>query len=254
MPVDLLINNAGLGRFGLLAENTPEGELEMIEVNCIAPVQLTRALLPTMAARAAEGSRRAGIIVVASTAAFFPLPRLATYAATKAFDLVFAEGLAGELAGEPVDVLALCPGPTDTRFFERSGLTSVSPPAMASADRVAREGLRALGRRSLHVVGGANRAAILAARLTPRAWLRAGARGASSAVSSSSCSPSRGAARRSGSRPAGVRSAEPMCMSLPARGCSTSVKNSRARRCSDSAICFRPITGAAQIRCFCISW
>ena len=178
LPVDLLINNAGLGRFGRFAENAPEGELEMIEVNCIAPVQLTRALLPAMAARAASGPRRAGIILVASTAAFFPLPRLATYTATKAFDLVFAESLAGELRGGPVDVLALCPGATDTNFFARTGLTSVNPLTMASADQVAREGLRALGRRTVHVVGGANRLAALAAHVAPRSWLRAGARGA----------------------------------------------------------------------------
>jgi short-subunit dehydrogenase len=176
-PVDLLINNAGLGRFGALAENSAEHEAEMVQVNCLAPVLLSHALLPGMLARAGEAGRRAGLIVVASTAAFFPLPRLATYSATKAFDLSFAESLAGELHGRAVDVLALCPGPTRTNFFARAGLADIGPFGMADARQVAREGLAALGRRTVHVVGGGNRLAAAASRFTPRALIRAGVRG-----------------------------------------------------------------------------
>jgi short-subunit dehydrogenase len=180
LPVDLLINNAGLGHFGAFAENPPEREAEMIAVNCLAPVLLTRALLPGMLETArggrARAGGRAGIVVVASTAAFFPLPRLSTYTATKAFDLAFAESLAGELRGQPVDVLGLCPGPTETAFFERAGMGSASPFAKASAAQVAREGLDALGRRTVHVVGGANRLATATSRFAPRTLLRAGAR------------------------------------------------------------------------------
>lgn len=176
LPIDLLINNAGLGYFGPLVERAPERESEVIQVNCVAPVLLTRALLPGMLARAAKSGRRAGVIVVASTAAFYPLPGLATYTAAKAFDLSFAESLAGELHGLPVDVLALCPGPTRTNFFDRSGLPSLKPTSMASPRQVAREGLAALGRRTVHVVGGINRLAAAASRLAPRPLLRAGAR------------------------------------------------------------------------------
>jgi len=175
LPLDLLVNNAGLGHFGALSDSTAEREAEMIQVNCLAPVLLTRALLPGMLALAGQNARRAGIVVVASTAAFFPLPRLATYSATKAFDLCFAESLAGELRGRPVEVLALCPGPTRSNFFARAGLGSMGP--MASAEQVAREGLAALGRRTVHVVGGGNRLAATASRFAPRALLRAGARG-----------------------------------------------------------------------------
>ncbi len=175
LPLDLLVNNAGLGHFGALTDSTAEREAEMIQVNCLAPVLLTRALLPGMLARAEQSGRPAGIVIVASTAAFFPLPRLATYSATKAFDLIFAESLAGELHGRPVDVLALCPGPTRSSFFARAGLDGMGP--MASAGQVAREGVAALGRRTVHVVGGGNRLAATASRFTPRALLRAGARG-----------------------------------------------------------------------------
>ncbi len=177
MPLDLLVNNAGLGYFGPLLERTAEQADEMIQVNCLAPVLLTRALLPDMIARARGQGRRAGVIVVASTAAFFPLPGLTTYTATKAFDLSFAESLAGELHDGPADVLALCPGATRTNFFDRSGLPSLRPAGMASPRQVAREGLAALGRRTVHVVGGSNRLAAAAARLAPRPLLRAGTRG-----------------------------------------------------------------------------
>ncbi len=89
--IDLLINNAGLGQYGAFVDNPPEFERAMVEVNVVAPVVLTRALLPGMIARAAESGNRAGIIVVASVAGFHPVPYMSTYAATKAFDLLFAE-------------------------------------------------------------------------------------------------------------------------------------------------------------------
>ena len=137
---------------------------------------VTRALLPGMLERARAGGRRAGLIVVASTAAFFPLPRLATYTATKAFDLSFAESLAAELAREPVDVLALCPGATRTGFFDRAGMAGAGTAGMAGPEQVAREGLAALGRRPVHVVGNTNRLAAAAAWRMPRGLVRAGAR------------------------------------------------------------------------------
>ena len=81
----------------------------------------------------------------------------ATYAASKAFLLHYAEALAEELSDAPVDVLALCPGATRTRFFERANMTPVdSLPQMHEPDRVAREGLQALGHRIVHVVGPGN--------------------------------------------------------------------------------------------------
>ena len=168
LPIDLLVNNAGLGRLGRIADNPAAAEREMVEVNVVAVVTITRALLPAMLARAEASGRRAGIIIVASTAAFQPLPYLATYGASKTFDLVYAEALAGELRGAPIDVLALCPGGTDTAFMERAGMTSSSVGRLDPADRVAREGLAALGRRTVHVVGGLNRLGAALTRLAPR--------------------------------------------------------------------------------------
>jgi hypothetical protein len=173
-PVDLLINNAGIGSLGRVADNPPERESEMAQLNVVAPVELTRALLPGMLERAA-GERRGGLIFVASAAAFTPIPLFATYAASKAFLLHYAEALSAELSDAPVDVLALCPGATATRFFERANMSRSSLPQMHDADRVAREGLRALGRRVVHVVGPANRVATAAARLLPRRLVAAAA-------------------------------------------------------------------------------
>jgi len=116
--------------------------------------------------------------MVASVAAFAPVPYFTTYAATKAFDLFYAEGLAEELRQEPADVLALCPGVTATRFFERAGNAAALKFAQGvpghSAARVAREALGALGRQRVLVVGATNRLTAWLPRLAPRrAWTAA---------------------------------------------------------------------------------
>jgi hypothetical protein len=149
--IDLLINNAGLGHFGAFLDNPPEAEREMAEVNVVAPVVLTRALLPGMMARAQRTGTRAGIIIVSSVAGFQPLAYFGTYAATKAFDLLFAEALSGEMRGSMVDVLAVCPGATRTEFFRRAGLSDGIFPHIMDPDVVARRGLAALGRRTIEV-------------------------------------------------------------------------------------------------------
>lgn len=174
-PIDLLINNAGLGWLGPVVENPPEREAEIVQVNIAAPVEITRALLPGMIRRARERGERCGAVFVASAAAFMPIPLFATYAASKAFLLHYAEALAEELAQDPVDVLALCPGATETRFFERAHVAPGGVPASHDAARVAREGLQALGRRVVHVVGPGNYLATAAARFLPRRFVTAAA-------------------------------------------------------------------------------
>src|SRR3546814_14777985 len=109
--------------------------------------------------RARASGRRAGLIGVSSTAAFTPFPFLATYAASKAFELNFIEAIAEELRDEPIDVLALCPGPTHPAFADRAGMPPSLFPFAASADSVARQGLAALGRPRVCVCGPAPRAA-----------------------------------------------------------------------------------------------
>lgn len=111
--VDVLVNNAGFASHGPFAAEDPGRVAEEIQVNCGSLVALTAHLLPPMLAR-----RRGGVVNVASTAAFQPIPTMAVYAATKAFVLSFTEALWAETRGSGVRVLALCPGATDTRFYQ----------------------------------------------------------------------------------------------------------------------------------------
>jgi uncharacterized protein len=158
--VDLLINNAGAGRLGRFLDHPPDVERETVLLNVLAVVDLTRRLLPGMLERARAGRGRAGLIVVSSTTAFAPVPFFATYAASKTFVLQFTEALAEELRGEPVDVLALCPGATRTGFARRAGFGTVDIRAAGRPRDVAAEGLAALGRDTVRVVGRLNQAAL----------------------------------------------------------------------------------------------
>jgi short-subunit dehydrogenase len=172
--VDLLVNNAGLGFFGPVPRNKPEDERAMVEVNVVTPVVLTRALLPGMLQRAQATNTRAGVIVVSSISAFLPVSRLATYAASKAFDLHYAEALAADLEGQNCDVLALCPGFTKTRFGERSGMKPWMFHAAATPEEVARAALGALGRKRTLAIGSGAILAPLGARILPRRWMSSG--------------------------------------------------------------------------------
>jgi short-subunit dehydrogenase len=115
-PVDLLVNNAGLGTYGSHADLDPRAEAGVIAVNSAALVALTRAVLPGMLQR-----RRGFVLNTASTIAFQPAPGQATYGASKAFVLSYSEALAGELRGTGVRVAAICSGPTDTAFLGAMG-------------------------------------------------------------------------------------------------------------------------------------
>lgn len=173
--VDLIINNAGIGRLGRVVDNMEIREAEMVQVNVAAPVEIIRGLLPDMLRWAKDANARCGIINVSSAAAFAPMPTFATYAASKTFLLNYTEALAEEMSSEPVDILALCPGATDTRFFERAGVEKPAMTVIHGAERVAAEGLRHLGHARVHVVGPTNYLASLAMRLLPRRFVTAAA-------------------------------------------------------------------------------
>lgn len=149
---DLLVCNAGLGPFGNFLDADEASLRATVLVNVLAPVVLTRRLLPGMIARAEAGGGRAGLIVVSSNAAFLPVPRLAAYAASKAFDLSLTEALGAELVSRPVDILALCPTATRSHFAERSGFGRNLPGAQRPR-HVARAALQALGRQRTLVLG-----------------------------------------------------------------------------------------------------
>jgi len=146
LAVDILINNAGLGQYGAFQSSNPEQEFSMVRVNCEAVVRLSRLFVPRMVER-----RRGWVLVVASTASFQPLPYLATYAATKVFDRFFALGLAEEVAQYGINVTALCPGTTESEFFEVARAGVFRKRKLQSADEVARLAIAALvrGRRTI---------------------------------------------------------------------------------------------------------
>ncbi|MET3452876.1 MULTISPECIES: SDR family oxidoreductase [Curtobacterium] len=163
--VDVLVANAGVGWHGSFAEQPDDGIVQQIALNETAVVRLVRAFLPGMTAR-----RVGGVMTVASTASFQPTPHMALYGATKAFVLSFTEALWEETRGSGVRVLALCPGPTSTGFFEAAGGGSFLEGGRQTADEVARVGLEAFARNGgPTVVSGARNAVMASAhRFVPR--------------------------------------------------------------------------------------
>src|ERR1700686_2957357 len=119
ISIELLINNAGFGAYGEFPSIEVNRLLDMVQVNCAAVVHLTRLYLPEMVER-----RSGDILILASTAAFQAVPYISTYAATKAFDLSFAEALAEELKPHGIRVCGLCPGSTESEFHEVANQSS----------------------------------------------------------------------------------------------------------------------------------
>lgn len=164
LTVDMLINNAGFGSFGDFSKLELERELNMIDLNVRSLVDLTHRFLAPMRQR-----KRGAIINVASTAGFQAVPFMATYAATKAFVLSFSEALWEENRPHGIKVMALCPGVTETNFFEAA--RGEKPPARAAQtpEEVVETALRGLARGKSHIISGwSNRAMMEAERLAPR--------------------------------------------------------------------------------------
>ncbi|MBV8930658.1 MAG: SDR family oxidoreductase [Mycobacteriaceae bacterium] len=163
LQIDILVNNAGFGHFAPLHHADAKVLDDQIRVNVLALVQLTRAFLPAMVER-----DRGAIINVASIAGFQPAPYMAVYGATKAFVLSFTEALWAETRTTGVRTTAICPGSTDTGFFDVAGDNAQVGRRMAP-DRVVRLALRALDRRrSSAIPGPGNWLLANASRLAPR--------------------------------------------------------------------------------------
>ncbi len=164
LSIDLLVNNAGFGSFGDFSKADLARELNMIDLNVKALVELTYRFLQPMRER-----KQGAIINVASTAAFQAVPFIANYAATKAFVLSFSEALWEENRPHGIKVMALCPGVTETNFFEAAH--GQKPPARASQkpEEVVDTALRGLDRGKSHIISGwINRAMMESERLVPR--------------------------------------------------------------------------------------
>jgi short-subunit dehydrogenase len=171
VDVGILVNNAGILAQGDFTAVSPARHQALIDLNVSALTAMLAHFLPRMQARG-EGR----VLNVASIAAFQPIPRLATYAATKAFVLSLSESLADELRDDGITVTALCPGITDTRMLTtavaaNARLSRLPGFLIGDADAVADEGYRACMEGTVICVPGVvNQAVTLASRATPK-WL-----------------------------------------------------------------------------------
>ncbi|MFD5915758.1 SDR family NAD(P)-dependent oxidoreductase [Kitasatospora sp. NPDC058201] len=162
LTVDLLVNNAGFGTCGRFEEIDGSRDHDQLMVNVVSLVDLTHEVLPGMLARG-----RGSVVNVASTAAYQPTPYFAVYGASKTFVLNFSLALRQEYRRRGIRVLALCPGPVETAFFEVIGTRKAAVTGrFDSPGAVVRAGLRALDADRSYVTPGLSNFA--GAHLVPR--------------------------------------------------------------------------------------
>jgi uncharacterized protein len=160
----MLVNNADFSTHGAFESILPDKDHEQAMLNVVSVVDLAHAFIPGMLAKG-EGS----IINIGSTTSFYPLPRQAVYAATKAFVLSFSEALWIEYRKRGIKVLVLCPGATNTDFFNAMGRDVVA--GKHSPKEVVRVGLSALEHNRHYVIPGFKNSfeSNILPRLLPRA-------------------------------------------------------------------------------------
>lgn len=162
LHVDILVNNAGISTYGAFDTIDSNDDQDQIQVNVNSLVDLTHAFLPAML------KQKSGTIInLASIISFVPFPNYSVYAATKAFVLSFSESLHLEYTKQGIRVFALCPGPTASNFFERSGL--VTPAGSDSVETVVDRGLKAFEKgKVVYIPNLAYRFQMFMVRISPR--------------------------------------------------------------------------------------
>lgn len=168
--LSVLINNAGYGLYGNFMELDLAGQVNMLQLNINAVVELTHHLLPVL-----KQQQQAYILNLSSTAAYQAVPSLSVYSATKAFILSYSRGLRYELLNTPVSVSCLCPGPTDTGFASRAGLDAFADLAEKfnmSPDVVAQIGIKGMFNKKPEIIAGfLNQLSAFGARHLPKALI-----------------------------------------------------------------------------------
>jgi short-subunit dehydrogenase len=161
--VSILVNNAGFGAYGEFAKQPLKTQVEMVQVNIVALMELTHLFLQPMHAR-----KQGRILNVASTAAFQPGPFVNVYYASKAFVYSFSYALTEELAESGVTVTTLCPGTTRTEFFERANIKMKRGWPLMSSRVVAKAGFKGLMKGKRVVIPGiTNKVASFLAKRAP---------------------------------------------------------------------------------------
>jgi len=141
IQIDILVNNAGFGNTTAFVDEDPKSITDELTVNVSTLVELTKAFLPDMV------MRKQGVIInIASTAAYQPLPYMAVYGATKAFVLSFTEALWGENRKNGVKIIAVCPGPTATEFFDSNGTSPALGKYIRTSQQVINSTFKALSK------------------------------------------------------------------------------------------------------------
>ena len=176
LTINVLVNDAGFGEYGMFATETDlQRELDVVQVNAVALMHLTKLYLKDMVARN-EGR----ILMLGSEVSVFPNPMMAVYGATKAFIKSFSEAIHNELTDTNVTVTVLMPGATNTNFFKTAGAQNVKgadPNKTADPTAVAKEGYEAMMSGKDHVVAGwMNKARVALAHILPDPLLAKGVR------------------------------------------------------------------------------
>lgn len=170
IQIDYLINNAGIGEFGLFVETNWVRNARMIDLNMKALTHFCHLFLPDMMAR-----KQGRIMNISSTAAFQPGPVMAVYFASKSYVLHLSEALNNEVKESGVSVTAFCPGPTNTHFMEDSKMIKsklVENKKLASSHSVALSGYRAMmNAKPVKIYGLWNKVMAFSVRLVPRKWV-----------------------------------------------------------------------------------
>lgn len=167
LDVGLVVNNAGSGVPGPFSVSDIQREKDLIRLNCITPVEVTRHFLPGMLA-----NQRGGIILVSSLMGFQGVPYMANYSATKGYLLNFGESLYYECKGSGVDVLVLAPGATETpgKYLHKVDYSKL-PVRWMSAATVVDTALKNIGKKSFVIPGVQNHLiACLSGGLWSRSW------------------------------------------------------------------------------------
>lgn len=170
ITIRVLVNNAGAARWGRVDDISYEDHLDIIRLNQLALFKLCYKFLPYL-----KKMPNPHILNVAGIEAFQPAPYFGVYAASKAFVLSFSRALRCELRKERINVSCLCPGPSDTDFFENAGFTkhiarnnSIKLPA----DRVAREAVEGLfAKKSVIIPGFSNKLGVALSKHMPASWM-----------------------------------------------------------------------------------
>ncbi|SCY77600.1 hypothetical protein SAMN02927916_3319 [Flavobacterium anhuiense] len=175
-PVGILVNNAGYGVWGDFSHSPLSNQLGMMQLNMNAVVELSHLLMPIL-----SKEKQAYILNICSTAAYQAVPTLAIYSATKAFILSFTRALRFELAKTSISVTCFSPGPVDTGFAARAGLSALNKMAEKfnmQPDKVAKMAVKAMfGKKSEVIPGFTNIISVYANRILPKAFIEKTAAG-----------------------------------------------------------------------------